>query len=251
MRPDAALHLVENEQRAGSSQRWRKAARNSWPMSNAPRDALHRLDDDGRGVLGDVLGDVGDVAALDEAHVERRARQAVPLLRRAPGECAAPRPCGRESCAPRAATCVPPGCILNASFKRVLVGLRAGVDEEHAVEAAARRTSAAVSPRARARPSARHCVWKLQLRAPARASACDPARVAVAQRGDRVAAIQIEHLAAAAACAATRRRRRRTSMRILREHRRQVIRSEPTAGSRRSDVRSSCACFRSSRLRAP
>ena len=79
---DAALHFVEDQQRAGFVAALAQRGQEFLAHVECAAHALHGLDDDRRRVLGDVVGDVRDVAALDPAHVERRARQEEPFLRR-------------------------------------------------------------------------------------------------------------------------------------------------------------------------
>ena len=56
------------------------------PRSTRAADALHRLDDHGRRIVAPTTRAIGrEVAARHELDVERRLREAVPLLRRAPG----------------------------------------------------------------------------------------------------------------------------------------------------------------------
>ncbi len=79
---DAALDLIEDQQRAdlvaAAAQR---LAGNGAPRSTAPASPCTGSTITAAVSLGDLRRDGRDIAARHEAHIERRAREAVPLLR--------------------------------------------------------------------------------------------------------------------------------------------------------------------------
>src|SRR4029078_2100154 len=134
-----------------------------------------------------------DVSGLDELDVERRAREAKPLLLRAPRDGAGSGRAAVETAFDsedrRAAR------HLEGELQRVLVRFRARVHEEDRIEAepaehreTGRSTTAHVE---------RHCIALETQRARLLRALFDPARMSVAGRGNCMTTVQIEHLAAA------------------------------------------------------
>ena len=192
---DAALHFVEDQQRAGFVAALAQRREEFLAHVECAAHALHGLDDDRRRVLGDVFGNVFDVAALDPADVERRTRQEEPFLRRLPG--------GRGASGGTAVKALFHGRDVRAAgthFERhlesVLVGLGAGVDPEHAVERQLRKLQQLLCG-ARADFHRHGIGLEVHLRGLI-AQRFRPAFVAVAERSHRVTAIEVQHLAAIA-----------------------------------------------------
>jgi hypothetical protein len=185
----------ENQQRAGVVATLAQRGQEFLAHVESAAHALHGLDDDGGRVLGDVIGDVGDVTTLDPADVEGRTRQEVPLLRRAEGGGRAGRGAAVETLLDgsdmRAA-----GPHLERHLEGVLVGLGAGVDPEHAVERELAELQQLLRG-ARADFHGHGVGLEIHLRSLV-GERLGPALVAVTQRCDGVAAIQIQHLAAVA-----------------------------------------------------
>ncbi len=141
-----------------------------------------------------MLFEAPRIVARREAHVERQARESVPLLECAPGH--GPR-CG-GSAVPTVLERDGLGAAgdLERKLQSVLIGLGAGIDEEHRIEAEireldqTRRGSCAHGERQRVGLKAHLPGLPLDRR--------HPARVTVPQAGDGVATVKIENLAAVA-----------------------------------------------------
>ena len=158
----AALHLVEDQQRAD----FVAALRAGRAGTRAPRSTAPA-----RPCTGSTI-----TAAVSLGHVLRRSPSMSPRGMKLTSNGVRGKPyhfcCAPQVTAPAAAvrpwklpsiaaTCERRGHA-KRQLQRVLVGLGAAVDEEHAREAAAARSAPAARPRACAPPSAPRCVWKLQ-----------------------------------------------------------------------------------------
>ncbi len=190
----AALDLVEHQQRAQPVAALAQRLEHRLADIVGAAETLHGLDDDGGGVPVDVLLERCRIVARREAHVERPVRKPIPLLERAPGHRAG----GGGSAVP--AVLERDGLAasgdLERELQRVLVGLRAGIDEEHRVEAEIRELH---QPRRGARAHRERQRVGLKAHLPRLAlERRHPARVAVAEARDGVAAVEIEDLASVA-----------------------------------------------------
>ena len=153
--------------------------------------ALHGLDDDGCRARVDGGRKRRGVVARYERDVERRARKAVPRLRRAVGD-------GARGCGPAVEAVLHRDDFrasrnLQREPQRILVGLGAAVDEEDASQA--RRAERCELFRSFVADLERQCVG---LEHELAARACErlaQVAVAVAERGDGMTAIQIEDAA--------------------------------------------------------
>ena len=104
----AGLHLVDDQQRAGAVAGRADRVQELRREIERAGEPLHGLDDDGRRARVDGGVERRGVVARHERDVERRAREAVPRLRRAVGHGRRPRPSGRGSCAPSRRPCCGP-----------------------------------------------------------------------------------------------------------------------------------------------
>jgi hypothetical protein len=189
-----ALHFIENQQRAHFIAPFTQRRQELPAEVDSTRESLHGLDDDGRRLVRDKSGDRINIAARYETDFERGAREAVPLL---PG---APRDGSRRG--RTAVKAAYNGRDLRSRsqskchLEGVFVGLGTAVDEEHARN---RQLGKTYEPLGCARADLhRHCIRLEVARLRLVGERTREARMSVAQRGDRVSAIQIEYTLAAA-----------------------------------------------------
>ncbi len=193
--PHAALHLVEDKQRAGAPRQLARGEQVVAAEVVGAGHALHGLEDERRNVAGAVARERRrervDVAARHEGDVERRAREAVTVL--------APRHRGgRGGAAVEGALerhHPPAAGLAEGEQQRVLVRLGAAVDEEDPRQAGRREGD---EPRRRL-VADRHR-QRIALEEQRRALLVqrrEQARVAVPEQRHRVAAPEVEHAAPA------------------------------------------------------
>ncbi len=186
----------------------------------------------------------GGIVARREAHIEGRARKAVPFFQGAPGHRAG----GGGSAMPalfqrdRFAAAGD----LERELERIFVGLGAAVDPEHGVESQAREFR---QPRGGALADRHGQCIGLKRHLPRLAlERRQPARVAVAQSRDRMAAVEIQNLAAVARVQPHALAVRHLD-RVLREHLRQMALERARAVS--VSVLMGVSSSRSSRVPGP
>ena len=188
----------------------------------------------------------GDVAARHELHVERRAREAVPLLGRAPGDGAGSGGAAVEALPSTATTLRAARCIVNASFSAFSFASAPVLTKNTLFRPRPREARSACSPRARARPSARRCSGRSS-RAPGRSSAACQRGMAVARAPPPRGRRRDRAPGGRRACAATRPDASTTSSGYCAIHRRQGS----SGGRRPVDAVGIHAFFRSSPAPAP
>ena len=216
--PHAALDLIEDQH--GAHLVAAPAQRLQHRLADVERaaDALHGLDDDRRRVAIDGPLDRGGIVARREADIEGPCAESRTISRARPRSARRPPPCGRANSA-RARRRCPRPVVLNASFSAFSFAsapllIQNTVSSPSAANLDEAR-GGAFADRHRQRVGLKRHLARLPL------ERGEPARVAVAQARNRVAAVKIEHLAAVA-----RMKPDAFAMhdfdRILREHARQM-----------------------------
>ncbi len=196
----AALHLIEYQQRAGVIAALPQCLQHGLADIVGAAHSLYGFDDDCGRIAVDELLDGGGFVARREPHVERRAREAVPFFQGAPGHRAGRRGAAVEALFERHDLAA--ARQLEGELQRIFVGLGAAVDPKHRVQ-----SQACELRQARCGAFADDHGQRVGLKGHLARLALErrqPARMAVAQTRDRVAAVEIQNTCGRRARAARR-----------------------------------------------